>query len=368
MSQATATQTDLEAAPVPRLFTRMCVEAFGTFVLVLGIVGTATFNALNGGQIITVALAGGIALIAVIAGLGHLSGGHFNPAVTFGLTLAGRSSWVDLVPYWVAQLVGAAACGALLLLIIPDSFPALVGSASAGDALAATANGYGDHSPLSTLTQGQATFDLATAAIVEVLITVVFVGVILAVTNKRAKVAYAPVVIGLTLAALHIISWPVTNTSFNPARSLASVISPDAWAEGGVGRQLWLFFVAPLAGAALAALFARAFAPVPQLTVDEGWEEQPGTATYPTEGTLEDVAETAAAKVVADEAAAPTEVEETEVVEETTVVADPAAEPADATPEVEVTEATEATEKTDTGTDDTDTDTDTDEPNPPARP
>ena len=366
MSQATATQADLEAAPVPRLFTRMCVEAFGTFVLVLGIVGTATFNALNGGQIITVALAGGIALIAVIAGLGHLSGGHFNPAVTFGLTLAGRSSWVDLVPYWVAQLVGAAACGALLLLIIPGSFPALAGSESAGAYLATTANGYGDYSPMFRLTQGQSTFDLATAAIVEVLIATVFVGVILAVTHKRAKVAYAPVVIGLTLAALHIISWPVTNTSFNPARSLASVISPDAWADGGVGRQLWLFSVAPLAGAALAALFARAFAPVPQVTLDEGWEEQPGTATYPAEGTLETVAETAAAKAVADEAAAPTEVEETEVVEETTVVADTATEPADGTSDVEVTEPTESAkpEKTDA----TDTDTDTDEPNPPARP
>lgn len=144
MSQATATDTRVEATPVPGLFTRMCVEAFGTFVLVLGIVGTATFNALNGGQIIPVALAGGIALIAVIAGLGHISGGHFNPAVTFGLTLAGRSSWVDLAPYWVAQLVGAAACGALLLLIIPDSFPALIGSASKGEVLAATANGFED--------------------------------------------------------------------------------------------------------------------------------------------------------------------------------------------------------------------------------
>ncbi|WP_277208767.1 aquaporin [Isoptericola croceus] len=320
MSQATATATAVEATPVPRLFTRMCVEAFGTFVLVLGIVGTATFNALNGGQIITVALAGGIALIAVIAGLGHISGGHFNPAVTFGLTLAGRSSWVDLVPYWVAQLVGAAACGALLLLIIPDSFPGLLGSASKGEVLAATANGFGDHSPLSRLTQGQATFELPQAAIVEVLIAVVFVGVILAVTNTRAKVAYAPVVIGLTLAALHIISWPATNTSFNPARSLASVVSPDAWAEGGVGRQLWLFAVAPLVGAALAALFARAFAPVPELAPVDGWDEQPGTATYPAEGTLEEVAESAAAKALGDEDAVPTAVvEETEVIEETEV-------------------------------------------------
>ncbi|MCK0118062.1 aquaporin Z [Isoptericola sp. CG 20/1183] len=368
MSQATATQTDLEAAPVPRLFTRMCVEAFGTFVLVLGIVGTATFNALNGGQIIPVALAGGIALIAVIAGLGHISGGHFNPAVTFGLTLAGRSSWADLAPYWLAQLVGAAACGALLLLIIPGSFPALVGSTSKGEVLAATANGYGDHSPLFTLTQGQSTFDLATAAIVEVLIAVVFVGVILAVTNARAKVAYAPVVIGLTLAALHIVSWPVTNTSFNPARSLASVISPDAWGDGGVGPQLWLFFVAPLAGAALAALFARAFAPMPALTPADGWEEQPGTATYPPEGTLEEVAEVAAAKAVADDAAVTT-VAETEVVEETEVVADETGQPVAAETTVAETSdpATAGTETTDSTTP-VDASETGDEPKPPTRP
>ncbi|GAA4735607.1 hypothetical protein GCM10023216_30700 [Isoptericola chiayiensis] len=307
MAEQTATVRDVETAPPPpRLFTRMAAEAFGTFVLVLGIVGTATFNAANGGSIMTVAFAGGIALIAAIAAVGHLSGGHFNPAVTFGLTLAGRSSWADLLPYWLAQFVGAAACGALLLLIIPGSYGALVGSATSGEVLAATANGYGDHSPMFAVSQGQATFDLGAAAIVEVLIAAIFVGVILGVTNPRAKIGYPAVVIGLTLAALHIVSWLVTNTSFNPARSLASVISPDAWGEGGVGGQLWLFLVAPLVGGALAALFARAFAPVPAVAEPaEGWEAQPGTAPAAAE----------AATVAAVAAATATAVEEREAVE-----------------------------------------------------
>ncbi|WP_278236630.1 aquaporin [Isoptericola sp. AK164] len=304
MAAQTVTPHDVETTPPPpRLFTRMAAEAFGTFVLVLGIVGTATFNVANGGQIMTVALAGGIALIAAIAAVGHLSGGHFNPAVTFGLTLAGRSRWVDLAPYWLAQLVGGAAAGALMLLIIPDGYGALVGSASSGEVLAATANGYGDHSPMNTLTQGGATFDLATAAIVEVLIAAIFVGVILGVTNERAKITYPAVVIGLTLTALHIVSWLVTNTGFNPARSLASVVSPDAWGEGSVGSQLWLFVVAPLVGAALAALFARAFAPLPAApTAADGWGEQPGTAPATAEAaTVAAVASATAAAVVAEE-------------------------------------------------------------------
>ncbi|WP_418277745.1 aquaporin [Isoptericola jiangsuensis] len=319
MAEQTATVAEIETAAPPRLFTRMAAEAFGTFLLVFGIVGTATFNAANGGSILTVALAGGIALMAGIGAVGHLSGGHFNPAVTFGLTLAGRASWADLVPYWVAQIVGALAAGALMLLIIPDTFGALVGSGSKGEVLAATANGFGDHSPMFTISQGQVTFDLMSAAIVEIVIAAIFVGVILGVTNSRAKITYPAVIIGLTLGALHIISWLVTNTSFNPARSLASVISPDAWAEGGVGRQVWLFIVAPLVGAALAALFARAFAPVPAApsALDPEWDEQPGTAPAATEAAAIAATATATAAAVEAERAEP-------VVEP---VAEPVAEP-----------------------------------------
>ena len=241
------------------LVTRMAAEVFGTFLLVLGIVGTATFNAANGGSILTVALAGGIMLMAGIAAVGHVSGGHFNPAVTFGLALAGQASWKNVLPYWVAQLVGATLSAVVLWAIIPSTFAGLLGLGTRGEVLARTANGWGAQSPLSSVTQGQAEFTLVAALLVEVVIAAVFVGVILGVTAKRARVPYPAVVIGLTLGALHIISWTVTNTSFNPARSFASVVfsgSGDAW------KQLWLFVVAPLVGAALAALIFRAFAPV----------------------------------------------------------------------------------------------------------
>ena len=241
------------------LVTRMAAEVFGTFLLVMGIVGTATFNAANGGSILTVALAGGIMLIAGIAAVGHISGGHFNPAVTFGLALAGQASWKNVLPYWLAQFVGATLSAVVLWAIIPANFPGLVAAASRGDVLARTANGWGAASPLSVATGGQAEFTFVAALLVEVIIAAVFVGVILGVTSKRARVAYPAVVIGLTLGALHIISWTQTNTSFNPARSFASVVfsgNGDAWG------QLWLFLVAPLVGAALAALVFRAFAPV----------------------------------------------------------------------------------------------------------
>jgi aquaporin Z len=334
MAEQTATVAEIETAPPPRLFTRMAAEAFGTFLLVLGIVGTATFNAANGGSIITVALAGGIALMAAIGAVGHLSGGHFNPAVTFGLTLAGRASWGDLLPYWLAQFVGAAACGGLLLLIIPDQYGALIGKATPGEVLAGTANGYGDFSPMFTASQGQVTFDLAAAAIVEILIAAIFVGVILGVTNTRAKITYPAVIIGLTLGALHIVSWLVTNTSFNPARSLASLVSPDAWGSGTVGSQYWLFVVTPLVGAALAALFARAFAPVPAAgPLDPEWDEQPGTAAAATQaaGVSATAAATAAAvaadrsEPVVDEPVVSEPVAEKPVVDEP-VVTEPVAE------------------------------------------
>ena len=245
------------------LVTRMAAEVFGTFLLVLGIVGTATFNAANGGSILTVALAGGIMLMAGIAAVGHISGGHFNPAVTFGLALAGQASWKNVLPYWLAQFVGATLSAVVLWAIVPSNFPALVGATTRGDILGNTANGWGQFSPLSVATGGQAEFTLVAALLVEVIIAAVFVGVILGVTAKRARVPYPAAVIGLTLGALHIITWTQTNTSFNPARSFASVVfsgNGDRWG------QLWLFIVAPLVGAALAALVFRAFAPVDVVT------------------------------------------------------------------------------------------------------
>jgi len=264
------------AADIPEhgLFARLAAEAFGTFVLVLGIVGTATFNLFNNGQIITVALAGGILVMGAIAAVGGVSGGHFNPAVTFGLTLAGRASWRDLVPYWVAQLVGGTAAAAVMFSIIPDSLLPFAQATSKAELFQGTANGFGSHAPAATLTaaaaqQGGAPveFTMWAAILVEVIVTAVFVGIILGVTSKRSTVTFAPVVIGLTLGAMLIVAWPITNASLNPARSFASAVFGGGWTWG----QLVVFVVAPLVGGALAALFYRAFAPIPAVVqVDVG--------------------------------------------------------------------------------------------------
>ena len=243
--------------PIYSLGSRLAAEVFGTFLLVLGIVGAATFNALNQGSIIPVALAGGIALLAGVAAVGRVSGGHFNPAVTLGMVLSGRTPWRDLAPYWLAQLVGAALAAIVLWALIPSSLPQALGREDRAGMMQATANGYGEHSPLATLSQGQTEFTVWAALLIEVVIAAIFVGVLLGTTDRRSRHPYSPVVAGLTLTALIIVSWPVTNTGLNPARSFASALFGGGW----TWSQLWLFVVAPLVGAALAALFYRAFAP-----------------------------------------------------------------------------------------------------------
>ncbi|ACZ29780.1 major intrinsic protein [Xylanimonas cellulosilytica DSM 15894] len=262
---------DAPATPPYSLATRMAAEAFGTFILVLGIVGTGTFNFLNlNGTILTVALSGGIMLMAAFASVGHVSGGHFNPAVTFGTALAGRSAWKDLLPYWAAQLLGGTVAAAALWAVVPAGLVTAMGLTTRGDVLARTANGWGASSQLAGLTQGQAEFPFLTALLVEVIVAAVFVGVFLAVTGKRARLANPAVVVGLTLGALYIVAWPVTNASINPARSFASVVFAGSGTAWG---QLWLFFVAPLVGAGLAALFTLVFAPAVADASDEVIDE-----------------------------------------------------------------------------------------------
>jgi aquaporin Z len=261
-SGATATGGAGPAHPSYSMLSRLAAEAFGTFILILGVVGTAAFNFLNlNGTILTVALAGGIMLMAGVAAVGHVSGGHFNPAVTLGLALGGRTSWKNVLPYWAAQLVGAAVSALVLWSIIPDSLPAALGMEGKAQVMQGTANGYAEHSPLSTAAQGATEFSLWAALLVEVIVTAVLVGIILATGHERARTPYPPVLVGLVLAALTIIAWPFTNASLNPARSFASALFGGGWTWG----QLWLFVVAPLAGGALAALFYRAFSPAPAL-------------------------------------------------------------------------------------------------------
>ena len=250
----------------PGLAARLGAEAFGTFFLVLVGVGIAlysTFSNVGGG--LGVALGFGVAVLAGIVAVGHVSGGHFNPAVTFGACLAGRTSFADLLPYWLAQVVGGALAAAVLFLTVPAGLPGLVaqgGESSVRTFFSGTANGFGDHSPLARLTeasQNPVGFSLVAAILVEVIGTAVFVGVILGATDRRANKQHVPFAVGLTLTVVLLLAMPVTNASINPARSLAAAIFSDSWAL----QQVWLFWVAPLFGAAIAALVYRAFAAEP---------------------------------------------------------------------------------------------------------
>lgn len=248
----------------PGLAARLGAEAFGTFFLVLVGVGIAlysTFSNVGGG--LGVALGFGVAVLAGIVAVGHVSGGHFNPAVTFGACLAGRTPFSDLLPYWLAQVVGGALAAAVLFLTVPSQLPGLVSQgegASVRGFFTGTANGFGEHSPLASLSQGGAEFSLVAALLVEVIGTAVFVGVILGATDRRANKAHVPFAVGLTLTVVILLAMPVTNASINPARSLASAIFSESWAL----QQVWLFWVAPLFGAAIAALVYRAFAAEPE--------------------------------------------------------------------------------------------------------
>ncbi|GIG19369.1 hypothetical protein Cch01nite_00930 [Cellulomonas chitinilytica] len=239
----------------PGLVSRVGAEAFGTFFLVLAGVGTALYAQVTGAGALAVALAFGVAVLAGIAAVGHISGGHFNPAVTFGAALAGRTSWKDVLPYWVAQLVGGAAAASVLYVVI-TTLPAL--DANEKSFFSSVANGYEAHSPIAAQTQGEG-FSWIGAGLIELVVVAVFVGVILAVTDRRSAKGNAPVAIGLTLTALILVAMPVTNASLNPARSVATAIFSESWAW----NQIWLFWVAPLLGAAIAALVYRAFAAEP---------------------------------------------------------------------------------------------------------
>lgn len=245
----------------PSLVARLGAELFGTFFLVLAGLGVALYaglGAIGGGSGLAVALAFGIAVVGGAAAVGHVSGGHFNPAVTLGAAIGGRTSWRDVLPYWLVQIVGGALGAAVVFIAVPSALPALVTQTdpSVRGFFSGVANGYGEHSPLGTASTGQAGFSLFAAIVIELVVTAVFVGVILGVTDRRTDSKVAPIVIGLTLTALILVAMPVTNASLNPARSLAAAIFAESWAW----KQLWVFFVGPLLGAALAGLVYRAFA------------------------------------------------------------------------------------------------------------
>lgn len=220
---------------------RLGAEFFGTFWLVLGGCGSAVLAAAFpdlGIGFVGVALAFGLTVVTMAYGVGHISGAHFNPAVTLGLWAGGRFPAKDIVPYWVAQVVGAI-CAAAVLYIIASGQAGF--EVSAGFA----SNGYAEHSP------GQ--FSFTAALVCEVVMTLFFLLVILGSTDKRAPAGFAPLAIGLTLTLIHLISIPVTNTSVNPARSTGQALFVGGWAL----QQLWLFWVAPLAGALIGGFIYR---------------------------------------------------------------------------------------------------------------
>jgi aquaporin Z len=224
-----------------QLSKRLAAELFGTFWLVLGGCGSAVLAANFAGPVhglgigfVGVAFAFGLTVLTMAYAIGHISGCHLNPAVSVGLTVAGRFPARDLVPYIIVQVIGAV-LGAFVLSLIASGKPGF-DLASSGFA----SNGYGDRSP------GQ--YTLMAAFICEVVMTGFFLFVILGSTDKRAPAGFAPVAIGLCLTLIHLISIPVTNTSVNPARSTA----PALFVGGAAVDQLWLFWVAPILGAVIA--------------------------------------------------------------------------------------------------------------------
>ncbi len=170
--------------------------------------------------------------------VGHISGGHFNPAVSIGLLVGGRFNAKDLVPYIVAQVIGAIAAAAVLYTIASGAagFDVTAGFAS---------NGFAEHSPHG--------YSMAAALVIEVVLTAFFLIIIMGATDKRAPAGFAPIAIGLALTLIHLISIPVTNTSVNPARSTGVALFQGSWAI----EQLWLFWVAPILGAIIGALAYR---------------------------------------------------------------------------------------------------------------
>jgi aquaporin Z len=218
---------------------RTAAEFLGTFWLVLGGCGSAVISAAFpqvGIGLLGVSFAFGLTVVTMAYAVGHISGGHFNPAVTVGLFTARRIPLSDVLPYVLGQVIGGVAAAGALLLIAQGK----PGYSVAVNGLAA--NGYGEHSPGG--------YSLAAGFTIEVLLTFFFLFIILGATDRRAAKGLAPLAIGLALTLIHLISIPVTNTSVNPARSTG----PAIFVGGAALTQLWLFWLAPLIGAVLAGL------------------------------------------------------------------------------------------------------------------
>ena len=239
-------------------------EAIGTFWLTFAGCGSAVIAAgfpNVGIGLLGVSLAFGLTVVTMAYAIGHISGCHLNPAVTVGLAAGGRFPGGQVVPYIVAQVIGAIVAAALLYTIARGApgFDLAGGFAS---------NGYGDHSP--------GKYGLGAALVSEVVLTMMFLVVIMGATHGRAPAGFAPIAIGLALTLIHLISIPVTNTSVNPARSTGPALFVGGWALA----QLWLFWVAPLIGGAIGGLLYRWLSPDPVGEVTGTQPEQAQSASH----------------------------------------------------------------------------------------
>jgi aquaporin Z len=221
---------------------KLVAELLGTFVLVFGGCGSAVFSAAFpavGIGLLGVSLAFGLTVLGCAYAFGHVSGCHLNPAVTLGLCAGRRFAWKDAPGYIAAQLVGAVLASAMLVLLLkgrPEGYEPSAGGLAA--------NGFGEHSP--------GHYGMAAALVAEVVLTFIFLSVILGSTSKKAVAGFAGIPIGLTLTLVHLIGIPITNLSVNPARSTGPALFVGGWAL----EQLWLFWVAPIAGALAAGFVA----------------------------------------------------------------------------------------------------------------
>jgi aquaporin Z len=220
---------------------KLAAEFIGTFWLVLGGCGTAIFAAKfpeTGVGFAGVALAFGLTVLTMVYAVGHISGGHFNPAVTVGLVVGGRTPAADLVPYIIVQVIGAIIAGAVLYVMASGKAGFSVSGGFAAD-------GYGAHSPGG--------YALSACFVSEFVLTAGFIFVIMGATDSRAPAGFAGIAIGLALTLIHLISIPITNTSVNPARATGPAVFVGGWAVA----QLWLFWVAPILGGILGGLVYR---------------------------------------------------------------------------------------------------------------
>ena len=227
---------------------KYAAEAIGTFWLTFTGCGSAVLAAAFpevGIGLVGVSLAFGLSVVTMAYAVGHVSGCHLNPAVTVGLAAGGRFPGSQVVPYIIAQVIGAVVAAAVLYAIASgkDGFSLAGGFAS---------NGYGDHSP--------GKYALPAAAISELVMTAMFLFIIMGATHGKAPAGFAPLAIGLALTLIHLVSIPVTNTSVNPARSTGPALFVGGWAL----QQLWLFWVAPLVGGAVGGLLYRWLSTDPQ--------------------------------------------------------------------------------------------------------